>query len=141
MKTKTTLFLMALLVWSCGDETLAPTTPLDDKIDENATLIYSGTFTNGPYGNVMGKAQIFENVDKTFELKLESFNTSNGPDLYVYLSKEAMPINFISLGKLKSTNGNQVYSISGMPEFNEYKFVTIHCQEYNHLFGYAELAE
>lgn len=141
MKTRIVLSLIAMLLVSCTDETLAPTTPLDDMIDEDAVLIYSGTFTNGPYGKVMGSAAIFENSDKTFELKLENFNTNNGPDLYVYLSKEAMPINFISLGKLKSTNGNQVYSISGMPEFNEYKFVTIHCQEYNHLFGYAELAK
>lgn len=132
--------MIAFLAGSCADETLAPTTPLDDMIDEDAVLIYSGTFTNGPYGTVMGTAEVFKNADETLDLKLENFNTSNGPDLYVYISKEAMPINFISLRKLKSTTGNQVYPISGMPEFMEYKYITIHCQEYNHLFGYAELA-
>lgn len=141
MKTRIILGLMVLLAGSCADETLAPTTPLDDMIDEDAVLIYSGTFTNGPYGKVMGTAAVFKNVDETLAVKLENFNTTNGPDLYVYLSKEAMPIHFISLGKLKSTSGNQVYPISGMPEFMEYQYITIHCQEYNHLFGYAELSK
>jgi hypothetical protein len=50
-----------------------------------------------------------------------------------------MPVHFISLGKLKSTNGNQIYAIPGTPDFNEYKYICIHCKEYNHLFGYALL--
>ena len=64
---------------------------------------------------------------------------SNGPDLHVYLSKEAFPVNFIDLGRIKSTSGNQLYTISGMPDFVQYKYALIHCQRYNHLFGSALL--
>lgn len=138
MKTKLlSLLLVVVLMMSCNDESLAPTKPLDDMTDDEAIELQAGVFMNGPYGNVKGNAQIFQNQDGTFDLKLADFNTSNGPDLYVYLSKEIMPVNFISLGKIKSTNGNQVYAIPGTPDFNEYKYVCIHCKEYNHLFGYA----
>lgn len=129
--------VLVLFLLGCNDENLAPTTPLDDMTNPDAMLIRSGAFMNGPYGTVMGSAQIFENSDGTFQVKLDGFNTTNGPDLYVYLSKEIMPVNFISVGKLKSTTGNQVYNITGTPDFDEYPYVNIHCQEFNHLFGYA----
>lgn len=48
-----------------------------------------------------------------------------------------MPVTFISLGKLKSTSGNQLYGVPGTPDFMEYKYICIHCKEFNNLFGYA----
>jgi hypothetical protein len=68
-----------------------------------------------------------------------SFSSSNGPDLKVYLSKEIQPINFVNLGSLKSTNGSQLYNIPTGIDFAQYKYALIHCQQYNHLFGSAEL--
>jgi hypothetical protein len=50
-----------------------------------------------------------------------------------------MPVNFIDLGALKSTIGNQVYNVVGMPDFMDYKYISIHCVAYNHLFGSALL--
>jgi hypothetical protein len=138
MRTKLILVLVTLFLLGC-DETQAPTAPINDMIDMDAMALQSGTFLNGPYGTVMGGVQIFKNQDGTFDVKLENFNTTNGPDLYVYLSKEIMPVNFISMGKLKSTNGNQVYAVPGSPDFKEFKYVCIHCKAYNHLFGYALL--
>jgi Electron transfer DM13 len=72
-------------------------------------------------------------------LALQDFMSSNGPDLHVYLSQEEQPVHFIELGKLKSTNGNQLYEIPGQPDFKVYGYVLIHCQQYNHLFGIALL--
>jgi hypothetical protein len=72
-------------------------------------------------------------------LKLTNFSTTNGPDLKVYLSKEIHPLSFIKLGDLKSIGGNQVYDIIGSPDFMQYKYALIHCEQYNHLFGSAEL--
>lgn len=95
---------------------------------------------NGPYGSVTGGAKVFKEND-TFTLQLLNVNISNGPDLHVYISKEVLPVNFIDLGKLKSTMGNQVYDIPGNPDFTQYKYALIHCQQYNHLFGSAVLAQ
>lgn len=111
--------------------------PLDTTAN-SAMLKYSGRFMNGPYGAVSGQVKIYQQ-NGTYSLALEGFNSGNGPDLKVYLSKEMIPSTFISLGSLRSTNGNQVYSITGMPDFTQFKFVLIHCEQYNHLFGSAEL--
>ena len=140
---KTTKLILAFVVFSisliaCKKEDLANTNTLNQMVDTTAVLIYKGSFVNGPHGAVMGNVEIY-NLNGKFQVKLSSFNTTNGPDLHVYISKEAMPVNFINLGKLKSTNGSQVYDVVGMPNFTNFKYISIHCVAYNHLFGYAEI--
>ena len=115
-----------------------PTQDLMEIAPLNSTLLFSGDFEKGPYGNsVGGKAQIFQTKDEFTLVFDKDFIASNGPDLYVYLSKEKQPSNFISLGKLKSTNGGQVYTLQKSINFDEYKYAVVHCQQYNHLFNYA----
>ncbi|MGF2413570.1 DM13 domain-containing protein [Ferruginibacter sp.] len=129
---------------SCKKESqFAPTTVLDEMIDttrgiDSAVLKFKGSFQSGPFGTVTGMVEIYKR-GTAYEVKLASFNTNNGPALHVYISKEAMPVNYIDMGSLKSIAGNQVYSVSGMPDFYEYKYVSIHCVAFNHLFGYALL--
>ena len=133
----TTLF-SSLLFAGCKKDA-ASIKPSDDMVSPQAVKTYLGNFVNGPYGNVRGTANIFRNTDGTLQLQLQDLASSNGPDLKVYLSKELQPVNFINLGDLKSTNGNQVYTIQGTPDFDAYKFVLIHCKSFNHMFGSAEL--
>jgi hypothetical protein len=141
------LCVVALLITACKKEgQLAPTTVLDEMIDTTkgmdstamTSLQYSGDFTSGPFGTVTGKAEVYK-TGTMYQVKLADFNTNNGPALHVYISKEAMPITYLDLGILKSTAGNQVYSVTGMPDFMEYKYISIHCVAYNHLFGSALL--
>ena len=114
-------------------------TPSNDMIDTStAVLKYQGTFQKGPYGTVSGTAAVYQ-IGSKLQLKLTNFNTTNGPDLKVYLSKEIQPVNFIKLGDLKSTSGNQVYDINGHPDLTQYKYALIHCEQYNHLFGSVQL--
>lgn len=124
---------------SCTKEN-TPTVDLMEKPDTAAMLKFSGNFQTGPYGsNAKGSANIFIK-DSMLTLVFDSlFLINNGPALHVYLSKERQPINFIDLGALKSTNGGQIYPISSMPNFMEYKYALVHCKAYNHLFSYAEL--
>ncbi len=140
MKLFYSLLLLLVLASACKKEKLAPETVLMEMpMDTMATATANGQFMNGPYGIVSGRAILFRNTNGSYDIKLENFNTSNGPDLFVYLSKEIMPANFIQLEKLKSTTGNQVYAVPGSPNFAQYKYVCIHCRQYNHLFGYALL--
>ena len=69
----------------------------------------------------------------------DSFNTSNGPDIFVYLSQEIMPINFIPAGKLKRTMGTQTYNLPANTQAEDYLYVCIHCKAFNHLFGYTAI--
>lgn len=116
----------------------APTSTIDQMQQDSSVLILKGDFNAGPYGNVTGIAKVYKRGN-TYQLKVDTLNTWNGPNLKVLLSKEIQPINYIDLGSLQSTMGNQVYNINGAPDFSSYKYALIHCVDYNHLFGWAEL--
>ncbi len=130
------LFMFA----GCTKRNAASTATLNETVsqDTSVSVITRGTFANGPYGNVSGNAVVYLQSGK-YILALENIMISNGPDLHVYLSKEATPAEFIDLGKLTSTAGNQLYLITGNIDFTVYKYALIHCQQYNHLFGTATL--
>jgi Electron transfer DM13 len=138
------LLLVSGLLMACKKEStiITSTKPAMDMVDTGDSsgnlLKYAGTFSNGPYGSIMGSVKIYENAG-AYSLVLDSFTVNNGPDLHVYLSKEIQPLNFIDLGKLKSVSGTQVYSIPGIPDFMEFKYALIHCQQFDHLFGNANL--
>ena len=117
-----------------------PTETLNEQISPTAVLKYSGNFMGQGGKKASGKAQIYLDSNKYF-LKLSDFSSDNGPDLRVYLSKAAAPSEHISLGSLKSTRGNEVYEISIPPDFMQYRFVLIHCEQYNHRYGSAELMQ
>ncbi|MGB8193762.1 MAG: DM13 domain-containing protein [Chitinophagaceae bacterium] len=135
------LLYFAILAYlaSCKKNTDAPTVTLTETVDTTAKLLASGIFQKGPYGTVSGKGELYKNPNGTYAVVLDSFTTTNGPDLYVYLSKQAMPVDFIEAGKLKSTSGRQVYDLDMKPDTAQFKYISIHCKAYNHLFGYALL--
>lgn len=134
----TLVLFMALMLSACVKEN-TPANPVDNPVDTTIAMSqFSGTFSNGPYGVVSGKARIYLKNNQ-YILAFENLNSSNGPDLHVYISKELQPVNYIDLGRLQSVSGNQQYLLTGNINFSEYKYALIHCQRYNHLFGSAEL--
>lgn len=132
------LCVTTVFLFSCVKEN-TPEIILDDIVDTTIAVPgNNGNFMNGPYGRVSGMATLY-NQNGRYILALEDMNISNGPQLHVYLSKEVQPVNFIDLGPLQSTMGNQLYNITGSPDFSQYKYALVHCKKYNHLFGSAEL--
>ena len=87
---------------------------------------------------VSGTAKIISD-GVSFSVLLDSFQVTAGPDLKVYLSKKDTPFEFINLGPLKSNMGNQNYEVPAGVDFSVYKYILIHCQQYNHLFAIAGL--
>lgn len=138
MKLLLALIAFVLLL-SCKKQAGTPENNLAENVDTTAMKIASGVFQNGPFGTVMGNSILYKNFNGSYSILLDSFSSSNGPALYVYLSKEAMPVNFVEVGKLKSTNGMQVYDLPSTTNALVYKYVCIHCKDYNHLFGFAQL--
>lgn len=132
------LLIATMLLVSCVKEN-TPEIILDNTVDTTMAMPQNnGDFMNGPYGSVSGMATVYKQ-EENLVLALENMNISNGPQLHVYLSKEVQPVNFIDLGPLQSTMGNQLYNITGNPDFSQYKYALIHCKKYNHLFGSAKL--
>ena len=136
MKQILILFLMSLLL-ACKKNVTSSET-VNDIVNTGATVIATGTFSGNAGYTVSGTAEVI-NDNGVRRLVLKGFTSSGGPDLKVYLATNRQAGNFISLGNLKSTNGQQVYNITGMPDFTQYKFALIWCQQFSVLFGAAEL--
>ena len=116
--------------------------PASSELTESVQTIASGTFGEVDFIHKgSGTAKLLEVNGKRI-LRLEDFNVTSGPDLYVYLSESKNPTGdiksldkYISLGLLKGTSGNQNYEI---PEpFRGYDTVVIWCQKFGVLFSYA----
>jgi hypothetical protein len=139
-----TLLFISFMIASCtksgSPETVInpPSDPANLMPDTSAVLLFRGVFQPTSGITISGTAKVYRK-NNAYQLSLDSFRVSNGPDLKVYLSKEYPPANFINLGPLQATTGMQLYNIPGMPNFSEYKYALIHCQQYNHLFGIAAL--
>ena len=79
-------------------------------------------------------------------LRLEDFETSNGPDLYLYLSAEAadgdeakFDDDFVNLGRLKGNKGDQNYELPAGTDLAKFKSVVIWCDRFNSAFGAAPI--
>ncbi len=114
--------------------------------NQEPLTIFTGKFAGAGDGihNAEGISNILAVNDGQTEhrvLRLENFKSTNGPDLYVYLSKDPRSIGkgSIELGRLKGNIGNQNYHIPENVNLNEYKNVLIWCKQFSVLFGYAEL--
>lgn len=138
MKTKLLVLPLFLLLFSCEveGELTQDKTPVDIN-QPDLVLKYQGLFapTSGINGSGIVKIFVENNLNK---LVLENYTVESGPDLKVYLSKSNTPTDFVNLGNL---NASTVYSIPQSVDLKEYKFVLIHCQQYNHLFAVAELTK
>ncbi len=80
-------------------------------------------------------------------LRLTNFETSNGPDVHVYLvaaevAKDNATVKqagFIDLGSLKGNKGDQNYEVPADADLNKYKSVSIWCARFGVNFGAASL--
>ncbi|HEY8140434.1 MAG TPA: DM13 domain-containing protein [Nitrososphaera sp.] len=79
-------------------------------------------------------------IDGSSVLRLEDFRSTNGPDLYVYLSVDKEATDFVDLGRLKGNIGNQNYDIPEGTDLSKYDTVLVWCKQFSVLFGSAELA-
>jgi Electron transfer DM13 len=94
-----------------------------------------------------GVASVVRLSDGRRIVRLESFSTSNGPDVVVILSdasasSEAGSFDdgrFVSLGALKGNAGNQNYLIPTGVDLSKYRSVVVWCRRFNVAFGAAPL--
>jgi len=79
-------------------------------------------------------------ADEKQYVRYENFKTINGPDLYVYLSKDLEAREFINLGPIKATEGNINYEIPEGTNLTEYRYVLTWCRAFSVLFNSAEIS-
>lgn len=85
-----------------------------------------------------GTVRIVESDGKNY-VRYENFKTINGPDIYVYLSKDLDATDFVNLGKVKGTEGNINYEIPKEVNAKEYPYVIIWCKAFGVLFNSAKV--
>ena len=93
-----------------------------------------------------GRAAVLKVTDGRRFLRVGDLHTSNGPDLFVYLSsttadgpRDAFDDDFVSLGRLKANQGNQNYEIAAGVRLDRYRSVVIWCRRFTYAFGAAPL--
>ena len=95
-----------------------------------------------------GTAAIYQLADGRRLLRLTEFETSNGPDVHVYLvaaedANDSDMVNqagFVEIGSLKGNIGDQNYDLLADLDLAKYRAVTIWCQRFGVNFGTAPLA-
>ncbi|MDX2066723.1 MAG: DM13 domain-containing protein [Fimbriimonadaceae bacterium] len=110
--------------------------------DAKTELKKSGEFKSYAH-HTEGKAQIFETEGKRV-LRLENFETSNGPDVHVYLlkgtdSNAVKDGDYIDLGVIKGNIGSQNYTLPNDLDLDAYGAVSIWCKRFSVNFGGASL--
>jgi len=95
-----------------------------------------------------GHVMVLDDGTGSLILRLVDLDTSNGPDLKVYLSTndpdggdDAFDDEFVNLGKLRGNVGSQNYDIPPGTDLSGYRSVVIWCDRFNVAFGAAELPE
>jgi hypothetical protein len=108
---------------------------------KETSTAYAGTFVgvNDGIHNAEGQAKVINLSDGSNFLRLEDFRSTNGPDLYVYLSTDKGYSDFVNLGRLKGNIGDQNYKIPEGTDLSKYDTALIWCQAFSVLFGSAEL--
>jgi hypothetical protein len=117
-----------------------------ESSDGSPVALSQGEFHTGAH-KTEGKATIYKLGGKRV-LRLTNFETSNGPDVHVYLvqandvkdNATVKNSHFIDLGSIKGTKGDQNYDVPADVDLNTHKAVTIWCKRFGVNFGTAPLA-
>jgi len=123
------------------DSMMEDTVMEDTVMEDTMTKSYSGTFVGVGDGihDVKGESRVLFLDEKIDVLRLENFKSTNGPDLYVYLSTDTEATDIVNLGALKANTGNQNYEIPDGTDLEKYNHVLIWCKSFGVLFGSADL--
>ena len=127
----------------------SPTAQVDHTPASGASMTHDATSTEQMMAHVAtvtgttghpasGTVRIVKADGKQY-VRYENFKTINGPDIYVYLSKDLDAKDYISLGKVKATEGNINYEVPAGTNASDYKYVLTWCKTFSVLFNSAQI--
>ena len=136
-----------LFVNKTVDEKLPGTATSTSAAGMEAVVLSSGSF-QGLAHETKGIASIYRLPDGKRILRLSEFQTSNGPDVRVYLvaapdakdNETVKRAGFIDLGSMKGNRGSQNYDVPADADLSKYRSVSIWCRRFGVNFGAASLA-
>ena len=129
-----------------GAETKSNNSPADEdekkdatstKVEPEVVTAFSGEFSGSSRYSVSGTVNVLTDGSQSFLRFEDGFESTNGPDLKVYLRAEDG--RFVNLGQLKGNVGSQNYEIDSSVDLSEYSTVEIWCERFSVGFGSAQL--
>jgi hypothetical protein len=113
----------------------------------SSQVIESGAFF-GVMHPTTGTATVYRLADGSRLLRFTNFETSNGPDVHVYLvaaenAKDSATVknaDIIDLGSIKGNMGDQNYTLGQDLDLSKYRTVSIWCKRFSVNFGAAPLS-
>jgi hypothetical protein len=162
MQRKTLVIILGLIVIGIGwylfrPERLVVNKTVSEKFPASANgatstsaassvALATGRF-HGVTHETKGVATIHQLPDGNRVLRLTDFQTSNGPDVQVYLvaapdandNDTVTKAGFVHIGPLKGNIGDQNYELPSNVDLNKYRSVTIWCRRFGVNFATAPL--
>lgn len=128
------------------DNKVSEAFPVAAAASAEPVLLASGTFHGVAHASV-GRAAIYRLPGGTRVLRFTGFETSNGPDVQIYLgvapdasdNDTVTKAGFYNLGAMKGNVGDQNYDIPADLDLAKYNSVTIWCRRFGVNFGTAPL--
>lgn len=129
------------------NESFPAANPSDTAAVPSAPVLASGQFHSVAHTS-KGMATIYQLEGGKRVLRLTEFETSNGPDLQLYLvaatdtkdSDSVKKAGFIALGALNGNEGDQNYELPTNLDLAKYPSVTVWCRRFGVNFTTAPLA-
>jgi len=126
--------------------TASPTVTATPTPAPGPRTLARGRFIDAEH-DTSGTARIIELADGRRFLRLEGLASSDGPDLHVWLSDATSGGSwgkyddgeYVRLGGLKATHGNQNYPIPAAADLSAMRSVVIWCDRFNVAFGTAPI--
>ena len=126
--------------------TIAPTTTTVATTTLAPTMPVGGEFGAIDHSTT-GTALLLQDPSGAVFVRLEALDTSNGPDLFVYLSSNppdgpegAFDDDYLDLGRLQGNVGSSNYAVPAGTDLSRYASVVIWCDRFDSAFGAAPLS-
>ncbi|WP_448002146.1 DM13 domain-containing protein [Agromyces bauzanensis] len=130
-----------------ASDTAAPSTP---PAPAAPVELSRGTLISHEH-ETTGTVRVIQLPDGSRQLVIENLDTTNGPDVHVWLSAGPVVEGFdgwftagghpyVDLGMIKGNQGNQVYDIPADVDLTAYPTVDLWCVQFAVSFGAAALA-
>ncbi len=134
-----------------GPEAAAPAMPAATRMPDATTggdgsvEVAGGQFVSLDHGT-SGVVRVLD-LGARRVVRLEGLDTSNGPDLFVYLStnpaggtEAAFDDDYVNLGRLKGNQGDQNHELPADVDLARFRSVVVWCDRFDSAFGAADLA-
>ena len=129
-----------------AEEPMPETVDTSEEAGAVVTLI-EGSFVDRSHPG-SGLAKVLNDGTEQRFLRFEEFETDNGPDLFVYLTRAdavadagafGVDGDFVNLGRLKGNVGEQNYEIPVDVDLSEFDTVVVWCDRFSVAFTAADL--